>query len=91
MNLKEFSVNIMKSTKKKTKPMIPRKLSLVKFDYDNIRAEHHHYYTFKEGKAYLFLGEIVNMPGHCAVVGDNESVRFGYHTDNFVELTEDET
>jgi hypothetical protein len=80
----------MKSTKKKINK-VPRKLSLVKFDYDSVRAEDRHYYPFKEGKAYLFLGEILNMPGHCAVVGDNERVRFGYHTDNFVELTEDET
>jgi hypothetical protein len=73
------------------KKKLPRKMSLVKFDHANIPVRDHHYYPFKKGKAYLFLGEILNMPGHCAVVGDNEAVRFGYHTDNFVELTEEET
>jgi len=82
----------MKTIKKKNKrKALPRKMTLVKFDYDGVPSSHHHYYPFKKEKAYLFLGEIVNMPGHCAVVGDNETVRFGYHTDNFIELTEEET
>jgi hypothetical protein len=68
----------------------PRKLSLVKFDYDSVPEQYHAAYPFVKGKAYLFLGEIVNMPGHCAVVADDEVVKFGYHTENFVELTEDE-
>lgn len=73
------------------KRKLPRKLSLVKFDYDNVPKSQHHYYPFKKGKAYLFFGEIVNMPGHCAVAAHGGTVYFGYHTDNFVELTEDET
>jgi len=46
---------------------------------------------FKPGVAYLFLGEIVHMPGHC-VVADLRTGRLftGYHTDNFVEIPADE-
>src|SRR5262245_42379710 len=46
---------------------------------------------FKEGVAYLFLGEIRNMPGHC-VVADLKTGRLwtGYHTDTFVEIPKDE-
>jgi hypothetical protein len=68
----------------------PRKLSLVKFDYDSIPTELHKHYPFVKGKAYLFLGEIPNMPGHCALAESNGKVMFGYHTDEFIELTEDE-
>lgn len=68
----------------------PRKLSLVKFDYDSIPKVYHKSYPFLRDKAYLFLGEIPNMPGHCAVAGQNGTVMFGYHTDEFVELTEEE-
>jgi hypothetical protein len=47
---------------------------------------------FKPAKAYLFLGEIPNMPGHC-VVADIKTGRLltGYHTSNFVEVPDDET
>jgi hypothetical protein len=39
----------------------------------------------------VFFGEIPNMPGHC-VVADHRSgqIYVGYHTDDFVELTEEE-
>jgi hypothetical protein len=45
----------------------------------------------QSGRVYLFLGEIRNMPGHCAVV-DVKSGRtiVGYHSDTFVELTAEE-
>lgn len=43
-----------------------------------------------EGKHVLFLGEISDMPGHCAVANGAGKVLWGYHTDNFRALTEDE-
>lgn len=49
-------------------------------------------FPFQAGVIYVFLGEIPNMPGHC-VVAERQSGRLlaGYHTENFVELSEDET
>ncbi len=43
-------------------------------------------YPFKKGKSYLFLGEIENMKGHCAVA-DLKTGRIytGYHIENFTE------
>ena len=75
---------------KKIKDKIPRKLSLVKFDFTDLPLEYHSSYPFIKEQRYLFLGEIANMPGHCAVIGDNSVTYFGYHTENFIELTEDE-
>lgn len=58
-----------------------------------------------EGKPYLYLGEIENMPGHGIFVTMHEDERFvrphplairkgttlvGYHLHDFRELTEDE-
>jgi len=69
-------------------PAKPRKLSLVKFVSDNIDISN---YPFKRDAAYVFLGELVNMPGHCVVAEHpSGSIISGYHTENFVELTDDE-
>jgi hypothetical protein len=46
-------------------------------------------FPFLDDSILLFLGEIVQMPGHCAVVGPKGQVYWGYHTDNFVEPDED--
>lgn len=74
---------------KKTK--IPRKMSIVKFDFDHLPRKFHAKYPFKSNRVYIFLGEISNMSGHC-VVADHKTGRIysGYHTENFVELAEDE-
>jgi len=39
---------------------------------------------------FVYLGEIPNMLGHCVVVGWSGKVYPGYHTWNFVELTDEE-
>ena len=72
--------------------MIPRKLSLCYFDFDNVPADFHSKYPFEKEQVLLFMGEIPNMPGHCVVV-DNSSGKLysGYHTENFIEIPEDET
>lgn len=69
---------------------VPRKLSLVKFDFESLPKKYHDLYPFEKDKAYLFLGEIPNMPGHCAVAEEKGQIRFGFHTENFIELTEEE-
>lgn len=67
----------------------PRKLSLVKFDFTRIDRKFWSKYPFKSGRSYVFMGEIVNMLGHC-VVADHKTGKIysGYHTENFVELKE---
>ena len=69
----------------------PRQYSLVEFDYNSIAKKAHKSYPFQEGQAYVFLGEIPNMPHHCVVVNANTGQVYScYHTKNFIELTEDE-
>lgn len=71
--------------------MIPRTNSLVKFDYKQMPIEYHKAYPFAENDVFVFLGEIVNMPGHCIVINHRTGKIFsGYHSENFIELTEDE-
>lgn len=49
-------------------------------------------YPFKNGETFVFLGEINNMPEHCVVVRHDDGKIFsGYHSENFVEKTEDES
>ena len=72
---------------------IPRNLSLVKLAdsvTDDMIKEYH--YPFKRSLTYIFLGEIVNMPGHCIVIEykANHTVYSGYHTADFKELKKDE-
>jgi hypothetical protein len=47
-------------------------------------------HTFLPNQRVLFLGEILQMPGHCIVVNQNGKVIYGFHTDNFRKLQEDE-
>lgn len=73
------------------KHTIPRKLSLVKFDMGNSPESDWKYYPFAEHDHFIFMGEIPNMPEHCVIVNVKTGQVFScYHTDNFVELTEDE-
>ena len=65
-------------------------LSLVKFWLSPAAKKYAKEYPFKEGQHFLFLGEIPKMPGHCAVADRAGKVHWGYHTDNFVMLTEEE-
>jgi hypothetical protein len=68
---------------------MPRQYSLVRFRFENLPSEYHDKYPFTPGGVYVFFGEIPNMPGHC-VVADHRSgqVHSGFHTENFVELSE---
>lgn len=47
-------------------------------------------YPWKVGEHLLYLGEVVQMPGHCIVVNHAGKVFWGWHTDNFRYPTEDE-
>lgn len=70
----------------------PRYLSLVRFNFDALPTTYHAKYPFVEGRTYIFFGEIPNMPGHCVVADHKTGQLFsGYHTENFVELKDEET
>ena len=67
-------------------------MSLVRFMFDGMSPQDERRSPFKRGAAYVFLGEIVNMPGHCVVAEmPTGHIHSGWHTDNFVELSDDET
>ena len=48
------------------------------------------YEEFLAQDRFVYLGEIPNMPGHVVVAAENGRVYFGFHDDDFEELTEDE-
>lgn len=67
----------------------PRQYALVKL------VDPHQYYDHgsfhRDDFQFMFLGEIPNMMGHCAVVGwSTGKVYCGFHIENFVELSEDD-
>jgi len=47
-------------------------------------------YPWKKNEILLFLGEIKQMEGHCAVVNKSGKIFWAYHTDDFVEPLEEE-
>jgi hypothetical protein len=65
-----------------------KKNQLVKFYLPNPNYSRN--FPFKENEILLFLGEIKQMPGHCIIVNRRGSVYWGYHTDNFIEPSEDD-
>ena len=69
----------------------PRQYSIVKFDFETLPKSFHNKYPFKRDKLYVYFGEIANMAGHCVVADYKTGKIFsGYHTENFIELSEDE-
>lgn len=72
-------------------PKTPRQLSLVKFEPLQAPGGFRRKYPFRRGIAYLFIGEIPNMPGHFVVVNPKTGkIYSGYYLENFVELEENE-
>ena len=47
-------------------------------------------FPFKEGEHLIYLGEIVQMPGHVIVVDRRGLTHFGYHDNYFRDPTEEE-
>ncbi len=69
----------------------PRPLALVRFSPPPVPDGTESPYPFSVGETLVFLGEIPNMPGHCVVARHlGGTVHSGYHTENFVELDQDE-
>ena len=47
--------------------------------------------TFPVGKLFVFMGEILQTPGHCILLDLDSGKIIGlYHTSNFREATDDE-
>lgn len=46
---------------------------------------------FYSNEVFVYLGEVVNMPGHVIVAGRDGNIYFGYHDEDFEEVPEDET
>jgi len=76
-------------------PPVPRQYSLVKvlqWYLDFLKEKNIQDCPLSQEKTFIFLGEMPNMRGHCVVVGQKTGKVFcGYHIENFIELTEDET
>ena len=64
--------------------------TLIRFDFDRLPVERHSQYPFVRNDFLLYLGEVRQMPGHCVVATKDGRVVWGYHTENFVEIPEDE-
>lgn len=68
-----------------------RPMAIVRYIFDERFKDHWKYSPFVEGRDYIFLGEIAQMPGHGVFMdmetGQNYS---GYHIDEFEEVDEDE-
>lgn len=67
----------------------PRQYSYVKFDYENLHEHYRDQYPFFKQVRYIYLGEIPNNPGHCIVMDDDGKHYVGYHTENFVEISDE--
>jgi hypothetical protein len=62
--------------------------TIVKFSPPNPDQYTNHPLTV--GENVLYLGEITNAPGHCAVATSKGKVVWMVHPDEFIELTEEE-
>jgi hypothetical protein len=64
--------------------------TLVRFDFDGVPLEHHSEYPFTRKDSLLFFGGVQQMPGHCVVATKDGRVIWGYHTEDFVVISEEE-
>ncbi len=78
----------------------PRGLAWVKIDIGGLHESERQHYEQYRGRQFIFLGEIPNQPGHSLIAelgGNGERhersgvILIVVHTDDLVELTEDET
>lgn len=67
------------------------KFKLVKFDFSEMPEKYWKEYPFSIYDRFIMLGEVEQMSGHCVVANTKTGqIHCCYHTENFVELTEDE-
>jgi len=71
---------------------VPRVNSLVRYADWYINWANGNGLKFTAQDQFIYLGEIPNMKGHCIAVRQHDGkMMIGYHIENYVELTEDET
>lgn len=65
--------------------------TLCKFDFETLPIEYHSQYPFTTNDVFVYLGDIKQMRGHCVVIRLKDNQIFTCcHTDNFIEIPEDE-
>jgi hypothetical protein len=55
--------------------------------YLSTRNSYEDTYPWLKGENLLYLGEIENMKGHGIFVRNDGKVHYGYHIDDFIEVT----
>lgn len=78
----------MVTKKKKTKKIRP--MSLVKYDFDSIDKEWYKHIPLKKNSRLIFIGEILQVPGHGLFVDLDSKKCMVFHPDEFIEVPEDE-
>ena len=67
--------------------------TMVKFDYETMPKEYWDSYMkqFPKDEVFVFMGELTQMQGRCIVCNyKTGKIICGYHTENFIPLTDDE-
>jgi hypothetical protein len=78
--------------RKKVKKIRP--YALVRYDFETMSERCEEWVEempFRKKGKYIFLGEILQMPGHGIFVDIRDGHMYaGYHMDEFIELTDEE-
>jgi len=91
----QYNFSKMKKTKSKSWKN-PRNYSLVRWTLsEKFGSTYDKCYPFKQGKNYLFVSEMPQMPGHCIVMDAGANVGkpllyIGYHTTDFEEISKED-
>ena len=68
-----------------------KKLTMMKFNYDEMPTEYWASYPFIKGQVYILLGELKQMPGHGVFVEMRTGkIYSGYDIDNFIKCSDEE-
>jgi len=59
--------------------------------YNGSIGEGYSQYPLRDKDTVFVFGEIENMPGHCVVADNMGKIYWGFHTSDFIKLTEDES
>ena len=64
--------------------------TLVKFNFEKVSASSRSSYPFTPHDIFVYLGDVVQMPGHGIFARKKDGrVFFGYLTENFAEIHQD--
>lgn len=63
--------------------------SLVKYNFDSVPKNWSNKLPFKKADVFIYLGEIIQMPGHGIFVNyKTGKIHMGFHIDEFLEIPE---